>query len=163
MLNAITGIGYDSHRFKAGRKLILGGVNIPYDMGLDGHSDADALCHAVIDGILGASGKKDIGQLFPDTDPKWKDADSIELLKKTVELINKDKIKIIYIDAVVIAEKPKLGPYIDKMIEKISNAVGVSPKRVNVKAKTNEKMGFSGREEGLVAIACVTVERNFND
>ncbi|MCX6111914.1 MAG: 2-C-methyl-D-erythritol 2,4-cyclodiphosphate synthase [Proteobacteria bacterium] len=163
MLNTVTGIGYDSHRFMAGRKLILGGVDIPCDMGLDGHSDADALCHAIIDGILGAAGKKDIGQIFPDTDPKWKDADSLGLLKKTTELISKDKIKIIYIDAVVVTEKPKIASHINKMIEKISEATDINSKRINIKAKTNEKMGFSGREEGLMAMACVTIERDFND
>ena len=163
MLNTVTGIGYDSHRFKTGRKLVLGGVDIPCDMGLDGHSDADALCHAVIDGMLGASGKKDIGQLFPDTDPKWKDANSLVLLKRTMELINKDKIKIIYIDAVIVTEKPKIGPHIDSMIKKMSEASGINANRINIKAKTNEKMGFSGREEGLVVMACVTVERDFND
>ena len=163
MLNTVTGIGYDSHKFKNGRKLVLGGVEIPCDMGLDGHSDADALCHAVIDGILGASGKKNIGQIFPDTDPKWKDADSLELLRRTVVLVNKDNIKIIYIDAVIVTEKPKIGPHIDNMIKKIAQAADINSERVNIKAKTNEKMGFSGREEGLMTMACVTVERNFND
>ncbi|MEI6092256.1 MAG: 2-C-methyl-D-erythritol 2,4-cyclodiphosphate synthase [bacterium] len=161
MLNTVTGIGYDSHKFKAGRKLVLGGVEIPSEFGLDGHSDADALTHAIIDAILGAAGKKDIGSNFPDTDKKWKDANSIDLLKKTINLIGDSKV--IYVDAVVITEKPKMSPYMDKMIEKIATAINISTARVNIKAKTNEKMGFSGREEGLAVMACVSLERNFND
>lgn len=161
MLRTITGIGYDSHRFKSGRKLILGGVEIPSEFGLDGHSDADALVHAIIDAILGAAGKRDIGFNFPDTDKKWKDADSLDLLKRTISLI--DNSKIIYVDAVIITEKPKLSDHINKMIEKLSKTMNLKAERVNIKAKTNEKMGFSGREEGLAVMACVTLERDFND
>lgn len=161
MLRTITGIGYDSHRFKSGRKLVLGGVEIPYELGLDGHSDADALVHAIIDAILGAAGKRDIGFNFPDTDPRWKDANSIELLKRTMGIIGRSKV--IYLDAVIITEKPKLSNYVNKMIEHISAAVNVATEKVNIKAKTNEKMGFSGREEGLAVMACVTLERDFND
>jgi 2-C-methyl-D-erythritol 2,4-cyclodiphosphate synthase len=163
MKHAVTGIGYDSHRFKAGRKLILGGVEIPFDKGLEGYSDADALTHAIIDGILGASGKRDIGHMFPDTDPKWKNAKSLDLLKRTIELVKKDKVKIIYIDAVVITERPKIFPHIESMIEKLSWESGITSDRINIKAKTNEKMGFVGREEGIAAMACVTVERELND
>ena len=163
MTNTVTGIGYDSHKFKEGRKLILGGAQIPYDMGLGGHSDADALCHAIIDAILGAAGKPDIGSMFPDTDPKWKDASSIDLLKKVMELIKADGTKVLYIDSVIITERPKIGPHIAEMTKNLSLVTGLKKERINIKAKTNEKMGFSGRGEGLISMACVSMERDFND
>lgn len=154
------GTGYDSHRFADNRKLILGGVELNSILGLQGHSDADALCHAIIDAILGACGKSDIGTLFPDTDPKWKDAISIKLLSNVLEVIKKDdSVKIHYIDSVVITEEPKLAPYLLKMRTNIASALNIKPEQVSIKAKTNEKMGFIGRGEGIAVIANVTIER----
>ncbi|MBN1114056.1 MAG: 2-C-methyl-D-erythritol 2,4-cyclodiphosphate synthase [Oligoflexia bacterium] len=158
----VTGIGYDSHRFTEGRKLIIGGLEIPHGMGLDGHSDADVLCHAIIDSVLGACGKPDIGHFFPDTDPKWKGASSIALLKQVHELIKKEA-DIIYIDAVIIAEEPRILKHSEKIKKNIAEALRVSADRINVKAKTNEKMGFTGRKEGIAVIAVSTVNRNFDD
>ena len=146
------GLGYDSHRLTEGRKLIIGGVEIPFEKGLTGHSDADVLCHAIIDAIIGALGLGDIGKHFPDTDAKWKDASSIELLSKTVELIRKNNFEILWIDSTVIAEKPKLEPFIDKMRENLSKT-GIPLNLINIKAKTNEKMGFIGNGEGMAAQA----------
>ena len=146
------GIGYDSHRLTEGRKLVIGGVEIPFEKGLTGHSDADVLCHAIIDAIIGALGLGDIGKHFPDTDAKWKDASSIELLSKTVELIRKNNFEILWIDSTVIAEKPKLEPFIDKMRENLSKT-GIPLNLINIKAKTNEKMGFIGNGEGMAAQA----------
>jgi len=163
MNNIIIGTGYDSHKFKKGRRFVLGGVTIPYESGLDGHSDADALCHAVIDAILGASGKPDIGNLFPDTDAKWKNADSMLLLKQVAKGVKKDGVDITYIDSVVITEKPRLSPYVTEMRKKIAQSVGITVDRVNIKSKTNEGMGFIGNGEGLAVISNVTVERKFND
>ncbi len=146
------GIGYDSHRLTEGRKLVIGGVEIPFEKGLTGHSDADVLCHAIIDAIIGALGLGDIGKHFPDTDAKWKDASSIELLSKTVELIRKNNFEILWIDSTVIAEKPKLEPFINKMRENLSKT-GIPLNLINIKAKTNEKMGFIGNGEGMAAQA----------
>lgn len=146
------GTGYDSHRLVEGRKLIIGGVEIPFDRGLLGHSDADVLCHAIIDAILGALGAGDIGTHFPDTDSRWKDASSIDLLSGTVELVKKSGLEILWIDSTVIAERPKLQPHIKLMKEKISGA-GIPPGIVNIKAKTNEGMGFTGTGEGIAAQA----------
>ena len=146
------GLGYDSHRLTEGRKLVIGGVEIPFEKGLTGHSDADVLCHAIIDAIIGALGLGDIGKHFPDTDKKWKDASSIELLSKTVELIRKNNFEILWIDSTVIAEKPKLEPFINKMKENLSKT-GIPLNLINIKAKTNEKMGFIGNGEGMAAQA----------
>jgi len=146
------GIGYDSHRLVEGRRLILGGVDIPFEKGLLGHSDGDALCHAIIDAIIGALGLGDIGRHFPDTDEKWKDASSIALLKSIVDLVNSNGFEIAWIDAVVMAERPKLAGYSDLMKEAFFKA-GISPKIINIKAKTNEGMGFVGRGEGVAAEA----------
>jgi len=146
------GFGYDSHKLAEGRKLIIGGVEIPYSMGLSGHSDADVLCRAVIDSIIGALGLGDIGRHFPDTDNKWKDASSIELLSRTVELMGSKGFEILWIDATVIAEQPKLGPFINKMKDNISKA-GIPLSLINIKAKTNEGMGFTGKGEGIAAQA----------
>ncbi|MDP3298085.1 MAG: 2-C-methyl-D-erythritol 2,4-cyclodiphosphate synthase [Thermodesulfovibrionia bacterium] len=146
------GLGYDSHRLVEGRKLILGGVEIPFEKGLTGHSDADVLCHAIIDAIIGALGLGDIGKHFPDTDAKWKDASSIELLSKTVELIRKNNFEILWIDTTIIAEKPKLEPFINKIKENLSKT-GIPLNLINIKAKTNEKMGFIGNGEGMAAQA----------
>lgn len=146
------GIGYDSHRFETGRKLIIGGVEIPHDRGLTGHSDADVLTHAVIDAVLGAAGLGDIGEIFPDTEPAWRDADSVELLRTVVGML---RGPILNIDATVICEEPKLGPY----RAEISHLLGdVTSARVGVKASTNEGMGWIGRGEGIACIAVATVD-----
>jgi 2-C-methyl-D-erythritol 2,4-cyclodiphosphate synthase len=146
------GIGYDSHRLVKGRRLIIGGVEIPFKKGPSGHSDADVLCHAIIDSLIGALGLGDIGRHFPDTDDRWKDASSIGLLSKTVELVKKSGFGILWIDTTVIAEEPKLMPFIDKMKESISRT-GIPLGLINIKAKTNEGMGFIGRGEGIAAYA----------
>lgn len=146
------GIGYDSHRLVENRKLILGGVAIPFEKGLQGHSDADVLCHAITDAILGALGEGDIGRHFPDTDNKWKDASSIDLLSGIVNLVKQKGFEISWIDSVVIAEKPKLGPYFDKMKKNISRS-GIPSDIINIKAKTNEGMGFTGSGDGIAAQA----------
>lgn len=157
----ISGIGYDSHRFEKGLPLILGGIKIPHEYGLKAHSDGDVLCHAIIDAIFGACGKKDIGSHFPDTDPKYKNADSIKLLQEAVSIIKKDNSKLEYIDCIIILEKPKFAPYRDSIIANISKASGISQNRINIKAKTNEGMGFIGQGEGIAVFANVTVERSF--
>ena len=146
------GIGYDSHRLVEGRKLILGGVDIPFEKGLLGHSDADVLCHAIIDSIIGALGLGGIGRHFPDTDSRWKDASSIDLLLKTVQLMRGKGFEIVSLDSVIISEWPKLDPFIGKMKENISKT-GIPSHSINIKAKTNEGMGFVGREEGMAAQA----------
>ena len=151
------GVGYDSHRLVEGMKLILGGVDIPFYKGLMGHSDADVLCHAITDAVIGALGKGDIGQHFPDTDPKWKDASSILMLSMTVDMARSEGFRVAWIDSVVITEKPKLSPFIDAMKKAISNA-GIAEETINIKAKTNEKMGFTGREEGIAVHAVCLLE-----
>lgn len=150
-------MGYDSHRFAEGRKLIIGGVEIPHEKGLFGHSDADVLCHAIADAIIGALGLGDIGTHFPDTDPKWKDAVSIELLKSIVELARMNGYALAWIDSTIIAERPKLSPYIEKMKAALSRT-GISSGQINIKAKTNEGMGFIGRGEGIAAQAVCLLE-----
>jgi 2-C-methyl-D-erythritol 2,4-cyclodiphosphate synthase len=146
------GFGYDSHRFAEGRKLVLGGVEIPFEKGLAGHSDADVLCHAIIDAVLGALGLGDIGSHFPDTDPKWKDAVSVDLLKYTVEIARLNGYTVSWVDSTVIAERPKLSGYMEMMKTALSRA-GISPGHISIKAKTNEGMGFTGRGEGMAACA----------
>ncbi len=146
------GFGYDSHRFVQGRKLIIGGVEIPYEKGLGGHSDADVLCHAITDAVIGALGLGDIGTHFPDTDAKWKDAVSIELLKYIVELARMNGFQIVWVDTTIVAERPKLSPYVSQMKEVLSDA-GIAAGAINIKAKTNEGMGFIGRGEGIAAYA----------
>lgn len=153
------GIGYDSHRLVAGRKLIIGGVDIPFSNGLLGHSDGDVLCHAVIDAVIGALGINDIGRHFPDTDPKWKDASSIEMLKYIVELTRANGYEVTWIDSVVIAEKPRLAPYIDSMKEMMSKAC-IPSGVINIKAKTDEGMGFVGRGEGMAAHAVCLLRKS---
>jgi 2-C-methyl-D-erythritol 2,4-cyclodiphosphate synthase len=152
------GIGYDSHKLVKGRKLILGGVNIPFEKGLYGHSDADVLCHAIIDSIIGALGLGDIGKHFPDTDPMWKDASSIKLLKYIVELTGVNGYKISWVDVIIIAERPKLSLYIESMKEAVSES-GIPSGIINIKAKTNEGMGFIGRGEGIAAYAVCLLSR----
>ncbi|HBG93401.1 MAG: 2-C-methyl-D-erythritol 2,4-cyclodiphosphate synthase [Nitrospirae bacterium RIFOXYB2_FULL_43_5] len=147
-----TGFGYDSHRLIKRRKLIIGGAEIPFEKGLAGHSDADVLCHAIIDSLIGALGLGDIGKHFSDTEPAWKDASSIALLKNIIEMVNRDGFKVLWIDSTIIAERPRLSPYIDSMKKALSGA-GIPPELINIKAKTNEGMGFTGRGEGIAAYA----------
>jgi 2-C-methyl-D-erythritol 2,4-cyclodiphosphate synthase len=154
-----TGIGWDSHRLVAGRPLILGGVGIPHDRGLDGHSDADVLTHAVIDALLGAAGLGDIGQHFPDTDERWRGADSIELLRSVVALLGERRLAIAHVDTTVVMERPKLAPHREAIRESLADALGVAAERVNVKASTGEGMGFVGRGEGVAALAAATLAR----
>jgi len=146
------GIGFDSHRLTEGRKLVLGGVEIPFKKGLHGHSDADVLCHAIIDSIIGALGQGDIGRHFPDTDEKWKDASSIDLLSDTVKMMKREGFEILWVDSVVIAESPKLQPFIQQMKERLSST-GMPRHMINIKAKTNEGMGYIGKGEGIAAQA----------
>jgi 2-C-methyl-D-erythritol 2,4-cyclodiphosphate synthase len=152
------GIGYDVHALVAGRKLILGGVEIPHPKGLDGHSDADALMHAICDAVLGALGEEDIGHFFPNTDPRWKNAPSKIFLEEAAGQVAKRKGKIVNVDATVIAQAPKIYPHLAEMKKRIADALGVSEKQIGVKATTNEKMGFVGREEGIAALAAASVD-----
>ena len=155
-----TGIGYDSHRLEAGRRLVLGGVEIEEsDTGLVGHSDADVLTHAIIDALLGAAGLGDIGRHFPDTDARWKDASSLDLLRRVRELLIAERYDITNVDATVACESPKLGPYRDEMRTRLAEAAGVEPTAVNVKFTTGERMGFVGRGEGVAALATASVVR----
>ena len=154
-----TGIGWDSHRLVAGRPLILGGVTIPHDRGLDGHSDADVLTHAVIDALLGAAALGDIGQHFPDSDERYRDADSIELLRTVVALLAERGLGVAHVDTTVIMERPKLAGQRDAIRASLAAALGVAPQNVNVKASTGEGMGFVGREEGVAALAVATVRQ----
>jgi len=152
------GFGYDSHRFVEGRKLIIGGVEIPFERGLAGHSDADVLCHAITDAIIGALGLGDIGKHFPDNDPKWEDAVSTELLKYILELARMNGYSVAWVDTTIIVEQPKISPFIDAMKESLS-ATGIPPGNINVKAKTNEGMGFIGRGEGIAAYAVCLLDK----
>lgn len=145
------GHGYDVHRLVEGRKLIIGGVEIPYEKGLLGHSDADVLLHAISDSLLGAAAMGDIGAIFPDTDPAFKDADSLLLLRDVVGRITEAGFKPVNIDATIIAQQPKMRPYIDRMRENIADALGVEIDCINVKATTEEKLGFTGSGEGISA------------
>jgi 2-C-methyl-D-erythritol 2,4-cyclodiphosphate synthase len=152
------GIGYDSHRFVDGRPLVLGGVKIPHPRGLGGHSDADAVAHALADAILGAAAAGEIGQLFPDSDPKWKDADSMELLRTAHELVQGRGYALAQADLTIITEQPKLGPHLGAMAASLAERLGARPGSVSLKAKTNEGMGFIGRGEGIAVIAVATLE-----
>lgn len=152
------GHGYDVHRFAENRKLILGGTEIPYELGLLGHSDADVLVHAVMDALLGAAALGDIGKHFPDTDEKYKGADSIALLREVCGLLAENGYKISNIDSTVIAQKPKLKDYISDMRENIANACGIDVSQISVKATTEEKLGFTGRLEGISAHAVCLIE-----
>jgi 2-C-methyl-D-erythritol 2,4-cyclodiphosphate synthase len=154
-----TGIGYDVHPFVENRPLFLGGVLIPYERGLAGHSDADVLLHAICDSLLGAAGLQDIGYQFPNTDQRFKNADSKLLLKTTLEKITHEGFSIINIDSMLIAEEPKINPYIVNMKETISKIINIESNRIGIKATTNEKMGFTGRKEGIAAFAtCLIVQ-----
>lgn len=154
-----TGIGVDSHRLAPGRPLILGGVDIPNEEGLAGHSDADVLTHAIIDALLGAAAMGDIGQHFPDTDERWKDADSLALLRAVVTGLGENGFRIVNVDASVVMERPKLAPYRDDMRATLAAALGLSVARVSVKATTGERMGFVGRGEGVACLAVATLDR----
>lgn len=153
------GNGYDVHRLKEGRKLILGGVEIPWEKGLDGHSDADVLAHAVIDSLFGAAGLPDIGAHFPDSDPRYKGADSLVLLGECVRLVREAGWEIGNIDTIIVAQRPKLLPYIPEMKARLARAMGVTPDSVSIKAKTEEKLGFTGAGEGMAAHAVALLRR----
>ena len=162
MTNLRIGHGYDVHRLVSGRALILGGVTIPYEKGLLGHSDADVLVHAVMDALLGAAALGDIGQHFPDTDPEYEGASSIELLKKVGKLLQERGYVIENIDATIIAQRPKLAAYRPQMAENIADALGLPVSRVSVKATTEEGLGFTGSGEGMAAHAIALLERADN-
>jgi 2-C-methyl-D-erythritol 2,4-cyclodiphosphate synthase len=149
----LTGIGYDSHRLGAGRRLVIGGIEIPSERGLEGHSDADVLTHAVIDALLGAAGLGDIGEHFPDTDERWRDADSIALLGEVRALIAQQGLRPLNVDCTVIMEAPKLAPHRQAIRERLAAALELEIARVNVKASTGEGIGFVGRGEGVAALA----------
>jgi 2-C-methyl-D-erythritol 2,4-cyclodiphosphate synthase len=152
------GIGYDVHQLVAGRKLVLGGVEIPHTRGLDGHSDADALMHAICDAVLGAIGEEDIGHFFPNTDPRWRNVPSRIFLEEAARQVAQRGGRIVNVDATVIAQAPKIYPHIAEMKKRIAAALGVSEKQISVKATTNETMGFIGREEGIAAMAVASID-----
>ena len=152
------GIGYDSHRFAAGRKLILGGVEIAHPRGLAGHSDADVVAHALTDAVLGAAGLGDIGGLFPDSDPQWRNASSVYLLAQAYLRVVALRLRFVHGDITVIAEQPPIARYVEKMRENLAGALVVGPSSVSVKGKTNETMGFIGRGEGIAAIAVAVLD-----
>jgi 2-C-methyl-D-erythritol 2,4-cyclodiphosphate synthase len=158
-MSVATGIGYDAHRLVAGRRMVLGGVEIDHDQGLEGWSDADVLTHAVIDALLGAAGLGDIGEHFPDTDERWRDADSLELLATVVAQVAAAGATIVHVDATVMLEAPKLAPHRDAIRGTLSQVLGLALPHVNVKATRGEGMGFVGRGEGIAALATATVER----
>ncbi len=152
-----TGIGYDVHRLVADRPLFLGGVEIPHPLGLDGHSDADVLCHAIADALLGAAGEPDIGHLFPNTDLSIRGISSLEILRRVRSVLDEKTIQLHNIDATLIAEEPRIAPYLAEMKIRVGAALGLSPARVGIKATTNESMGFLGRGEGMAALATACV------
>lgn len=149
------GQGYDVHAFAEGRKLILGGIEIPHDRGLLGHSDADVLLHTITDAALGAIGEGDIGRHFPDTDAEWKDADSAKLLQYIWKMVEEKGYVLGNVDATIIAQRPKMAPYIEPMKNRIAELLNADPSQVNVKATTTEKLGFTGREEGIASLATI--------
>jgi 2-C-methyl-D-erythritol 2,4-cyclodiphosphate synthase len=152
------GHGYDSHRFAQGRKLILGGVDIPHDRGLDGHSDADAVAHAVTDALLGAAGLGDIGRHFPPTDAEWKDADSLRLLARVVRLLEGRNYQVVNVDVTVVCEAPKIGPHAEAMQQRLASVLGIAPDHISIKGKSNEGMGWIGRGEGIAAFAVALID-----
>jgi 2-C-methyl-D-erythritol 2,4-cyclodiphosphate synthase len=156
-MTATTGIGWDSHRLVAGRSLILGGVALEYDLGLAGHSDGDALTHAIIDALLGAAALGDIGQHFPDTDERYRDADSMLLLRTVVATLAERGLAVTHVDATVVMERAKLAPYREAIRAALADGLGVAPHHVNIKASTGEGMGFVGRGEGVAALAVATL------
>ena len=153
-----SGIGYDLHRLAAGRKLVLGGIEVPFEKGAVAHSDGDALAHAICDALLGAAGLGDIGTHFQDTDPKWKDARSLRFLEHVRGLLAERRLRIMHLDAIVITERPKLGPHFPAMREAMARALGIEASRINLKAKTNEGVGAVGRGEAIAAQAIATLE-----
>jgi len=155
----LLGIGYDVHRLVRGRKLILGGVDIPHDTGLDGHSDADALCHAIADAALGAIGERDIGHHFPNWDENIRGISSLEILRRVTHILAAQHARILNVDSTIIAEAPKMAPHIDAMRANIAQSLGLEVRRVGIKATTNETLGFAGRGEGIAAIAVTSVEQ----
>lgn len=152
------GIGYDVHALVAGRRLVLGGVDIPHTKGLDGHSDADALMHAICDAILGAMGEPDIGHFFPNTDERWRGVPSRVFLEEAARQLKSKGGRLVNIDSTLIAQAPKVYPHVAQMKENIASALGITPKQVGVKATTNELMGFIGREEGIAAMAVASID-----
>ena len=154
------GMGYDVHRLVEGRKLILGGVEIPWEKGLLGHSDADVLLHAIADALLGAAALGDIGRHFPDTDERFKGADSMKLLAEVVRLVREKGYRVGNVDATIVAQAPKLAPHIEKMTENIARVLGVGKDQVNVKATTEERLGFTGSGEGMSAYAVAGIEKD---
>jgi 2-C-methyl-D-erythritol 2,4-cyclodiphosphate synthase len=154
---SLTGIGYDSHRLRAGRRLIIGGVEIPSERGLDGHSDADVLAHAVIDALLGAAGLGDIGEHFPDTEERFRDADSLGLLRAAVGEVGAAGLEIVNVDCTVVMEQPKLSPHRQAIRATLAAALGIAQERVNVKATSGEGIGFIGRGEGVAALAVASL------
>jgi 2-C-methyl-D-erythritol 2,4-cyclodiphosphate synthase len=153
-----TGIGYDVHRLVEGRELWLGGVLLPHMKGLDGHSDADVLCHAIADALLGAAGEPDIGHYFPPGDESIRGISSLEILRQVAEILRRKSYRINNIDSSLVAERPKILPHVAQMKQNIALALGIAPDQVGVKATTNEKLGFLGREEGMAAMAVATLE-----
>ena len=160
MTNLRVGHGYDVHRLKTGRALILGGVNIPYDLGLDGHSDADVLTHAIMDALLGAAAAGDIGKLFPDNDEAFRGISSLELLRRVKQHLAEKNYEIVNVDATIIAQAPKLSPYREAMRENLAKVMEVDVDQVSVKATTEEHLGFTGSGEGIAAHAICLIERN---
>ncbi len=158
-MNALRiGLGYDIHRFAQGRPLILGGVEIAFERGLEGHSDADVLCHAIADALLGAAGERDIGHYFPNTDDRWRGASSLDFLRDVRSILAAQGVRIGNIDACVIAEAPKIAPYIAQMKERIALALSIHPSQVGIKSTTNEQMGSLGRAEGIATLATALIE-----
>ncbi|HSZ05955.1 MAG TPA: 2-C-methyl-D-erythritol 2,4-cyclodiphosphate synthase [Solirubrobacteraceae bacterium] len=153
----LVGIGFDSHRLTDDRKLVIGGVHVPGERGLDGHSDADVLAHAVIDALLGAAGLGDIGERFPDTDERWREADSMQLLASVVQSVLAEGLEIVNVDCTVVMEAPRLAPHRQAIRERLSSVLALDPARVNVKASTGERMGFVGRGEGVAALASASL------
>ena len=158
--NLRIGNGYDVHRLVEGRKLILGGVEVPHSLGLDGHSDADALVHALCDALLGALGAGDIGAYFPDTDPQWKGISSLLLLKEVMRMCREKGFELANADTIMVAQKPKLAPHLPQMIKNMAATMNVEIERINIKATTTEKLGFAGREEGIAAYAVALLIKN---
>ncbi|MEO6872511.1 MAG: 2-C-methyl-D-erythritol 2,4-cyclodiphosphate synthase [Chthoniobacterales bacterium] len=154
-----TGIGYDAHRFGEGRRLVLGGVEIAHQRGLEGHSDADVLSHAIADALLGAIGERDIGHHFPNTDQSIRGISSLEILRRVREILTAQNYRVVNIDASLIAEAPKIGPHLEAMREKLADSLGIETSQVGLKATTNEGMGAIGREEGMCAMAVASVEQ----
>jgi 2-C-methyl-D-erythritol 2,4-cyclodiphosphate synthase len=155
-----TGIGYDAHRLEAGRPLWLGGVQIDFEAGLAGHSDGDVLVHALVDALLGAAGLGDIGTYFPSSDPRYRGASSLQFLRYAAELLERQGWRMANLDATIVAERPRLAPFSENMREVIAESLGLTPAQVNIKSKTSDGMGFTGRGEGIAALAIATIEGN---